>query len=80
MKVFVCKKKIYVRKKRISKIRRKKIHILLRKFEKKESISETFQGQKMKKVKVTQRSVCKIKIISRLELIISLAIMLFQRS
>lgn len=63
LKSFVRKKKIYVRKKRI-KYRRyavKKIHILSRKIEEKESMRKHFKVKKnedQSKVRVTQRSVC----------------------
>lgn len=46
MKVFVCEEKKFMHVKRESKIRCKKIHILLRKFEKKESIKEYFKVKK----------------------------------
>lgn len=65
LKSFVRKKKIYVRKKRI-KYRRyavKKIHILSRKIEEKESMRKHFKVKKnedQSKVRVTQRSVCRL--------------------
>lgn len=46
MKVFVCEKKKFIHVKRESKIRCKKIHILLRKFEENESIKEHFKVKK----------------------------------
>lgn len=46
MKVFVCEEKKFMHVKRESNIRCKKIHILLRKFEEKESIREHFKVKK----------------------------------
>lgn len=66
LKSFVRKKKIYVRKKRI-KYRRyavKKIHILSRKIEEKESMRKHFKVKKnedQSKVRVIQRSVCRFQ-------------------